>query len=1195
MSKAFYFILALAIAGGSLAITNPFDLPIVFAQVSNNDLIITSNSTWTNTYDPITNQGTLEIVPPRIMVDGNWERYALEIQSDKIIYRTEDKGGMIYDIPTCSYSIYDYGYDGEVIIPSVSVLAIEKINDEWQHMAVNEESCNVEVIEDLENNEIQIISIKENTDEKFETDIILNDNGIKETWKVTSNSQNQLGITQTAHVGSEIRIDEQVIDIAQYNGQSFDRQFLEDNQVRIFEIADKIGYEFQDAFDSLRNINIIQDGETYKVNLDYSDGNFVNYLEIDPTFTSPQTNNIYAIITSGGASSSCGTAVSKTLGVYRYSYLRPTSASNADSCYITGYQVDTSSIPDSSIITNVELTFDTQTIPGWGNLSGKECAVYDVTTDLSGTLSSAMLTDIMTGTNYIGSGNTSCHSGVTTYDLGTQADTDLQNNLSNNFFAMGLGWTDFTRNSNNVGTADVINLSLSVTYTVPPPDDPTGLSVTQDTVGELDLSWSQTGTVTGFKIERSLDNSSWTTLTSNTGTTATTYTDTGLNTNTLYYYRVFAYNSGTSLYSTGSTSNSQTTWDYPEQVTGLIATTGDPISLSWSVPASDDTIINYKVYRDTVFLKTVVGTSTTDTPPSFGSSYSYTVSAVSSVGEGAQSASSSANYGIPPNPPTSVTTSITNVNTNPLDIFIQYSSPTYVGSGTLTGFEIVRDGSVVATVGLVTSYTDTVPSAGTYTYLVRAISTHGTSSDSNTSNITTPTTADPPALSLAINNPNPNPFDITVSITPPANNGGSAVTGYNIYSSPDDNTYTLESSNVTTAQTITVSGQGTWYFKAESINPVGTGSLSTAYNITTPTEPSAISDLSATANSDTAITLSWSSPNNGGSSITLYKVFQDAVQIDTTTNTSYTVTGLSPNTSYDFTVVASNNVGDSTISNTATQTTYLEITGHIDLTATTQGSTTQFIFSANVTAGTPTPTFSTFDILKNGVTVASNISSPYNLKLTDTASNTYTIISTDNTHWNTPSINGTVSGITASYQADWQTDLLGTNEVAFNLSRANDQLNLVVNRDTGTSTWHLNCNYRTNTQILAGNNGTWYEVNSWYYDDTQNINDASIVYIDCYNDDVILQITSYSSDRTGGGIAVLNGFFEDWTGTPVALFFVLLVAGLFSGRTAPTGILLILAIVGVMAFVGLLVIDEAIWAFVLLVGILGLFVGKRFL
>jgi len=117
------------------------------------------------------------------------------------------------------------------------------------------------------------------------------------------------------------------------------------------------------------------------------------------TFSSPQVTNTYAIKTSGGSSTSCGTEYEKYLGTNRWSMQRPTSSTNTDSCWISGFQVDTSSIPDNSIITDVSLTFDTQTIPGWGNLSGKECAVYDVTTDLSGTVSSAMLTDITTVRN----------------------------------------------------------------------------------------------------------------------------------------------------------------------------------------------------------------------------------------------------------------------------------------------------------------------------------------------------------------------------------------------------------------------------------------------------------------------------------------------------------------------------------------------------------------------------------------------------------------------------------------------------------------------------------------------------------------------------------------------------------------------------------------------------------------------------
>jgi hypothetical protein len=38
-----------------------------------------------------------------------------------------------------------------------------------------------------------------------------------------------------------------------------------------------------------------------------------------------------------------------------------------------------------------------------------------------------------------------------------------------------------------------------------------------------------------------------------------------------------------------------------------------------------------------------------------------------------------------------------------------------------------------------------------------------------------------------------------------------------------------------------------------------------------------------------------------------------------------------------------------------------------------------------------------------------------------------------------------------------------------------------------------------------------------------------------------------------------------------------------------------LALIGVLGFIGLLTLDEAVWGFLLLAGVLGIFLGKRFL
>ena len=75
------------------------------------------------------------------------------------------------------------------------------------------------------------------------------------------------------------------------------------------------------------------------------------------------------------------------------------------------------------------------------------------------------------------------------------------------------------------------------------------------------------------------------------------------------------------------------------------------------------------------------------------------------------------------------------------------------------------------------------------------------------------------------------------------------------------------------------------------------------------TPPSAPSGLTATATSDSSVSLSWTaSTNNVG--VSRYNIFRDGTLVGTSTTTSYTDKGLFSNTKYTYTVTAQDAVGN---------------------------------------------------------------------------------------------------------------------------------------------------------------------------------------------------------------------------------------------------------------------------------------------
>jgi hypothetical protein len=111
---------------------------------------------------------------------------------------------------------------------------------------------------------------------------------------------------------------------------------------------------------------------------------------------------------------------------------------------------------------------------------------------------------------------------------------------------------------------------------------PTNLAASTISLSQINLSWTAGNNggsaITGYKVERSTDGgTTWSTIVDNTGSTATTYSDTGLSPSTACTYRVSAINSvGTSQPS--NTSSATTT------ITNTVSITVNAVKLAGSVP-----------------------------------------------------------------------------------------------------------------------------------------------------------------------------------------------------------------------------------------------------------------------------------------------------------------------------------------------------------------------------------------------------------------------------------------------------------------------------------------------------------------------------------------------------------------------------------------------------------------------------------
>lgn len=323
------------------------------------------------------------------------------------------------------------------------------------------------------------------------------------------------------------------------------------------------------------------------------------------------------------------------------------------------------------------------------------------------------------------------------------------------------------------------------------PDPPTGLSGVSVSPTSSKLSWTAPANnggskITGYKIEVKIIPGDYAVLVANNANT--TYKHTDLTTGKTYIYRVSAINSaGTSNPSSevvvkptkvsSVTNNSPTTIQPPTtqsstssnnvapgQPTGLTATmtSSSSILLSWAAPSNTGVLITgYRIEFKTdtdqwsvLVPNTGIISSYSITGLTTGTTYTYRISAINSVGTGNPSNAISI-----ATKSTITPTALTAVATSPTSILLLWVTPSQNFGQIISGYKIERNlgnnnfDTVVSSTGSTTTrYTVTGLTTGKlYTFVVSAVYPGGTSSGPSNSASAIPDKTSKPPASLPTN------------------------------------------------------------------------------------------------------------------------------------------------------------------------------------------------------------------------------------------------------------------------------------------------------------------------------------------------------------------------------------------------------------------------------------------------------------
>lgn len=285
--------------------------------------------------------------------------------------------------------------------------------------------------------------------------------------------------------------------------------------------------------------------------------------------------------------------------------------------------------------------------------------------------------------------------------------------------ALGTG-SVLLRSSDNTDILAVKNGTTLTLADTGAPTVPVGLTAPTRNMTSLTISWT-TATdnvaVTGYRVFRN-DVSIGT-------PTTTTFTDSGLNPNTTYAYKVAAFDAAGNQSAASTVLNATTLADtqapsVPGKPTSP-SQTMTSVNLSWTAATDNVAVTGYRVYRNGTQVAIQSTPSYSDTGLTVNTSYSYTVSAVDAAGNTSAQSAATAVSTLPdtqtPTVPTNVQAIVTGLN-----IALSWTAST--DNVAVTSYKIYRDGTQVGTATTTSANLTSVPT-GTHNYTVVAADAAG--------------------------------------------------------------------------------------------------------------------------------------------------------------------------------------------------------------------------------------------------------------------------------------------------------------------------------------------------------------------------------------------------------------------------------------------------------------------------------------